>query len=122
MTTYLHLAGPIRRVLCLALAMTTATAPSLSAWAQTNAAVMAVRQRAEGLQGAPGPEGQPTQPPQSSPGPGPGQPISVEPTAGKIDTRYILPTAAAVVVVRPCRSLLRRWLKRFLSKSPRPSD
>jgi hypothetical protein len=79
----------------------------MSALAQTNAAAMAVRQRVEGLQGAPGPEGQPSPSPQGAPGPGqgPGQTASAEPTAGKIDTRYIAPNASFVVVLRPAQIL-----------------
>jgi hypothetical protein len=73
--------------------------------AQTNAAAMAVRQRVEGMS----PEGQETRQsqgqPQGAPGPAPGQSVSAELSSGKIDTRYIVPTAAVVVVVRPSQIL-----------------
>ena len=94
---------PFQRLLCVILAATTATAPSASVVAQTNAAAMAVRQRVEGLDRGPGPEGPGTAPPQNVPTPG--QAVSTEPTAGKIDTRYISPNAAIVVVLRPAQLL-----------------
>jgi hypothetical protein len=80
-----------------------AAAPSLSAFAQTNAAAMAVRQQVEGLRGVPGsPEG----PPGSSQPHGiPGQPGSPEMAAGKLDTRFISPAATAVLVIRPSQLL-----------------
>jgi hypothetical protein len=107
MTTMLHRAGQFNRFLCVTLATVLATAPSISALAQTNAAAMAVRQRVEGLQGAPGPEGQATPQPQNAPGPGqaPGQPLSADQSAGKVDTRYISPDAGVVVIMRPAQLL-----------------
>lgn len=95
-------AGRFRRVLCVVLAGTMATAPSTSLIAQTNAAAMAVRQRVEGLDRGPGaappPTSSPDAPPQSPPGP----PL---PAAGKIDTRYISQNSAVVVVLRPSQIL-----------------
>jgi hypothetical protein len=66
---------------------------------------MAVRQRVEGLSPQ-GPEGGPQQPqPPAAPAAGPGQAAPPEMTPGKLDTRYISPTSAFVVVVRPAQIL-----------------
>lgn len=105
MTTILYRAARFQRVVCLTLAVAIVVVPSISVFAQTNAAAMAVRQRVEGLSPE-GPEGtQPQQPPQGAPGSQPGQSIPAEATPGKLDTRYIAPTAAVVVVARPAQIL-----------------
>lgn len=104
MTTILCRAGQFQRVVCVMLAGAIATAPSVSAFAQTNAAAMAVRKSVEGIS----PEGPPTSQPQQPQGPpatGPGQSAPAEGTPGKLDTRYIAPTAAVVIVVRPSQIL-----------------
>lgn len=103
MTTILCRAIRFRRILCLTLTVATASASSVSVLAQTNAAAMSVRQRFEGTS----PEGPESQQPQGVPGPGPapGQVLPPGPDAGKIDTRYISPTAAAVVIIRPAQIL-----------------
>ncbi len=64
---------------------------------------MSMRQRFEGTT----PEGPESQQPQGVPGPGqaPGQVLPSGSDAGKIDTRYISPNAAAVVVIRPAQIL-----------------
>jgi hypothetical protein len=62
---------------------------------------MSVRQRVEGTSPE-GPEGQQAQ---AAPAPGPGQSIPVEQSSGKIDTRYIAPAAAVIVVARPSQIL-----------------
>ncbi len=103
MISFLRKSKPFQRLLCVILAATTATAPSALVVAQTNAAAMAVRQRVEGLDRGPGPEGPGTAPPQNVPTPG--QAVTTEPTAGKIDTRYVLPNAAVVIDVRPAQIL-----------------
>lgn len=94
--------GPMQRILCVVLVLAIAPGSTTSVFAQTNAAAMAVRQRAEGLQG--GPEG--GQAPTSSPeGPPPAQPGFAGPAAGKLDTRYVSPNAAIVAVLRPSQIL-----------------
>jgi hypothetical protein len=98
MTTFLCSAGRSRRVLCLILASMVATGPSV-ALAQTNAAAMSVRQRFEGSS----PEGPESQQPQGAPGPGQAIPPGSE--VGKIDLRYVSPTPAAVIVIRPAQIL-----------------
>src|SRR4051794_9895049 len=100
MTTIVCRVGQFQRVLRFAFAMAIATGSSISALAQTNAAAMAVRQRVEGLQ----PVGPESPQPQAAPGLPPGQVAPTGP-AGKIDTRYISPNAAAVIVIRPAQLL-----------------
>lgn len=90
-----------KRILCVILAVAMGLSPSVSAVAQTNAAAMAVRQRVEGLQ--PGPEGQPaTVSPEGQP---PVQTTPSMPVAGPVDTRFISPDAAIVLVARPAQLL-----------------
>jgi hypothetical protein len=103
MTSHRFHAGRVRRILCLLLAATMAAAPPASAWAQTNAAAMSVRQRVEGLESAPSPEGPGSAPPQTQPQPG--QAISPELTPGKIDTRYVPQNACLVIALRPAQIL-----------------
>ena len=103
MTTHRFCSGSKRRAINVVLVMAMVVGPSVSALAQTNAAAMAVRQRAEAFQNSTGPEGQPAR---NTPEPGqagPGAPPMT--AAGKVDTRYITPTSAAVVVVRPSQIL-----------------
>jgi hypothetical protein len=111
MTTTLCRAGRIRRLLCSTLAAAIAAATSATAFAQTNAAAMAVRQRVEGLS----PEGAQPQSPPGAPAPGaaPGQSAPAEMTSGKIDTRYIASGSAAVIVVRPAQILASPILQIF---------
>jgi hypothetical protein len=90
------------RLLCITLAGLMATAPSVQVVAQ-NGAAMAVRGRAEGLQSPTGPEGPGSTPPQTSPGAPNSSSGTLAP--GKIDTRYITPNAAVVVVLRPAQLL-----------------
>jgi hypothetical protein len=91
------------RFLCLTLAVATALGPALLTQAQTSAAAMAVRQRVEGKLPE-GPESSPPQPPgTASSGSAPS--VSAEPTSGKLDTKYIAPGAAVVIVVRPSQIL-----------------
>src|ERR1700704_1514908 len=101
MTTICFRTVRLRRVLLWTLSIATATAPSVSALAQTNAAAMSVRQRVEGTS----PEGPESSPP-GAPGPAPGQPAAAAaPSAGKLDVRYVSSTATIVVVVRPAQIL-----------------
>jgi hypothetical protein len=96
--------GHFSYLLCMFSTLVFTTAITIPAAAQTNAAAMAVRQRVEGLQNGPaGPEGQP-QPTPPGPGPGPGSaPNAYAPgqPGGKLDTRFISPNAAVVIVLRP---------------------
>ena len=94
-------AGQYRRVLCWTLATATATVPSISVMAQTNAAAMSVRQRFEGNS----PEAPVPRQPQGVQQSGPGPSGPNELSSGKIDTRYIASRAAVVVVVRPSQLL-----------------
>jgi hypothetical protein len=89
-------AGPLRRSICVVLAITMAVAPSVNVLAQ--GAVQAVRQRVQGLGGTPSEEHPP------SPGPVPGEfaPPPYSP-AGNIDTTYIAPSAAVILIVRPAQ-------------------
>jgi hypothetical protein len=94
-------AGPSRRFLCAILGLVMAIAPSVWAVAQGFGAVQAVRQRVSGLER--GPEAPPGEVP-PAPGPGaPGQPGYPGPTAGKLDTTYVSPTASALLVIRPAQ-------------------
>lgn len=91
----------MHRLLCPLLAFAVAAAPSVWAMAQSNAAAMAVRQRVQGLEGGPGAPAQESPPQREAPAPGatlPGQPAP-----GMIDTRFISPNAAIVVVLRPAQ-------------------
>src|SRR5687768_3111987 len=101
MTATLSRAGRFQRVLCWILTVATAAAPSVSVMAQTNAAAMSVRQRFEGNS----PEGPESRQPQGVQPSGLGPSVPSELSSGKIDTRYIAPTAAVVVVVRPSQLL-----------------
>ena len=82
-----------RHCICVVLAMTMATAPSVNVLAQ--GAVQAVRQRVQGRLGVepgeqPGPApGEFTPPPYSSP--------------GSVDTTYIAPSAAVILNIRPAQ-------------------
>jgi hypothetical protein len=101
MTTIIRRIRQIKRLLCLTLATAMVTGPSVSAMAQTNAAAMAVRQRVEGLS----PEGPESPQPPGASAAVPGQVSPSSSGAGKIDTRYISPNAAAVIVIRPAQLL-----------------
>jgi hypothetical protein len=74
-----------------------AVGPSASVWGQTNAAAQAVRQRVSGLEQSPGevPGEQPISPRD--------QTLVAAPGAGKIEAKYVAPSAAVVVVMRPAQ-------------------
>ncbi|HVT26677.1 MAG TPA: hypothetical protein VHE81_01540 [Lacipirellulaceae bacterium] len=91
--------GVFQHTIRVILAAAVAAVPSTPAMAQTNAAAMAVQRQVEGLQRPQGEES-PRAVPREQP-PGPGQPVSSEPPAGMIDTRYVLPSASIVVDLRP---------------------
>src|SRR5262245_22713464 len=96
----------LHRALCIFLAMLIAVAPTASVVAQTNAAAMAVRQQAEGFRNAPPTEGPGSIPPGAPTGPPTAaQSVAAELNAGKLDTRYISPGAAIVIVARPSQLL-----------------
>jgi hypothetical protein len=99
---------PSQRALCVILSTAFASAPLTLAFAQTNAAAMAVRGRVEGLQA--GPEspspGPPTAGPPTQPEYPPGeQQHSSTPAAGTLDTTYVSPNASTLIVLRPAQIL-----------------
>jgi prepilin-type processing-associated H-X9-DG protein len=87
-------------MICVTLALLIGFNAAVSSWAQTNAAQQAVRQRVSGLEGGTPGEVVPNEavPPGVSPA------TSGLPAAGP-NTRYIPPTAAAVVILRPAQLL-----------------
>jgi hypothetical protein len=92
--------GRFFRSLCVLMACVTATAPAASVIAQTNAAQQVARQRAERIAGgAQTAQSQPRQLPRT----GGDQTLIADPTAGMIDTKYVSPTAVALVALRPAQ-------------------
>jgi prepilin-type processing-associated H-X9-DG protein len=84
------------RFLCLLLAAVMAAGPSASVWAQTNAAAQAVRQRVSGLGEAPGEVPAENITPSE-------QTLIAAPGAGKVEAKYVAPSAAVVAVLRPAQ-------------------
>ncbi len=96
----------VRRALCLLLAVVMAISPSATAFAQTNAAQQAIRERAERLQQS----RPPIRSREAAEQPAPtvserpvDETLAARPIAGAIDTTYVSPSASAVVVLRPAQ-------------------
>ena len=91
--------GPLRLFLSIVLAITVTTAPSAAVMAQGYGAQQAVRQRVQGL------EGQPAAPPSQPAGPAVEEPApqQYDSTPDGIDTTYVAPGAAAIIVFRPAQ-------------------
>lgn len=95
----------LRRLVSLALAIVMVVSPSAAVFAQTNAAQQAVRRSVEGL----GQSEQPDSSPEQAEAPGATErpagrtTPAAAPVEGAIDTAFISPGAAAVVVLRPAQ-------------------